>query len=68
MRRLPARWVALGLFGLAAVVFTLLELTLPGLLLLAAALVIGVYAIASPELLSARPDETDEEAFRGPPR
>jgi hypothetical protein len=59
MRRLSARWVALGLFGLAALVFTVLELTLPGLLLLAAALVIGVYAIASPELLAAEADETD---------
>ncbi len=55
-----SRWIALGLFVLGAIVFTLLELTLPGLLLLAAAFVLGVFTIASPELLAADADERDE--------
>jgi hypothetical protein len=54
-----ARWVALGLFVLGAIVFTLLEITLPGLLLLTAAVVLGVWTIASPELLGPEPDEPD---------
>jgi hypothetical protein len=54
-----ARWVALGLFGLGAIVFTLLEITLPGLLLLVAAFVLGVFTIASPELLGSESDEPD---------
>ena len=40
--------------------FTLLEITLPGLLLLVAAVVLGVFAIASPELLAPEPDESDD--------
>lgn len=55
-----SRWVALGLFVLGAIVFTLLELTLPGLLLLAAAFVLGVWTIASPELLGSQSDEPDD--------
>ncbi len=59
MRRPALKWVALGLFGLAAVVFTLLELTVPGLILLFASLVLGVFAIANTELLGPEPDEPD---------
>jgi hypothetical protein len=59
MRRPALRWVALGLFGLAAIVFTLLELTVPGLILLFSSIVLGVFAIATPELLGARSDEPD---------
>jgi hypothetical protein len=55
-----ARWVTLGLFVLGAIVFTLLEITLPGLLLLAAAVVLGMFTIASPELLGRESDEPDD--------
>jgi hypothetical protein len=46
------RWIALGLFGLGAIVFTLLEITVPGLILLIGAFLIGVYTIASPAQLA----------------
>jgi hypothetical protein len=49
---MSSKWIALGLFGLGAIVFTLLEITLPGLILLTAAFLIGVYTIASPEQLA----------------
>jgi hypothetical protein len=53
---MSAKWVALGLFGLGAIVFTLLEITIPGLILLTAAFLLGVYTIASPEQLAAEED------------
>jgi uncharacterized membrane protein HdeD (DUF308 family) len=59
VRRPALRWVALGLFGLAAIVFTLLELTVPGLILLFSSIVLGVFAIATPELLAVERDEPD---------
>lgn len=49
---MSAKWIALGLFGLGAIVFTLLEITIPGLILLTAAFLLGVYTIASPEQLA----------------
>jgi hypothetical protein len=54
-----ARWLALGLFVVGAIVFTLLEVTLEGLLLLAAAIVLGVFTIASPDFLAAEADDRD---------
>jgi hypothetical protein len=46
------RWISLTLFGLGAIVFTLLEITVPGLILLIGAFLVGVYTIASPEQLA----------------
>lgn len=59
MKKPARKWIVLGLFGLAAIVFTLLELTIPGLILLFAALIGGVFTIATPDLLAAEPDEPD---------
>lgn len=58
------RWISLGLFVLGMIVFTFLEITVPGLILLIAAFLIGVYTIASPELLADHGDlaESGEEA------
>lgn len=57
---MSAKWVALGLFGLGAIVFTLLEITIPGLILLTAAFLLGVYTIASPEQLADDGSEGDD--------
>lgn len=58
--RKRGQWIALGLFGLGAVVFTLLEITLPGLILLLGAFLVGVYTIASPEQLSGEGPAVDD--------
>jgi drug/metabolite transporter (DMT)-like permease len=55
----PTRWIALGLFVAGAIVLTLIEWTLPGLLLLAAAIVLGVFTIVTPELLAEQADDGD---------
>jgi membrane-bound ClpP family serine protease len=57
------KWMSLALFVLGMIVFTFMEITLPGLILLIAAFLIGVYTIASPEQLA---PEVGEEGGGAP--
>jgi hypothetical protein len=56
------RWAALGAFALGAPLLMLVENTagtLLGVLLLLAAIVLGTFAVANPELLAPEADDDD---------